>query len=198
MAGRIRSFHSVPAGETHVLVRLHRETSTWGTASRQHPYIVASRRADRECRTQYTEHAQRKYRTSPFALRNASTSKPHTFSPALPPGTERRHHTCELVCDLGSRQLQTPQLLALPPEVSAACCFWAAVLVELFAFFALGTCKTFLYHDVQGRGQDVEHLAVQSEDLPVHHDINRSIEEEFNSPDRMSLRQWMIDMGAVV
>src|SRR5439155_19687702 len=113
MAGRIRSFHSVPAGETHVLVRLHRETSTWGTASRQHPYIVASRRADRECRTQYTEHSQRKYRTSPFALRNASTSKPHTFSPALPPGTERRHHTCELVCDLSSRQLQTPQLLAL-------------------------------------------------------------------------------------
>ncbi len=155
-------------------------SATGSPNTTEHLYTVASRRADRECRTQYTEHAQRKYRTSPFALRNASTSKPHTFSPALPPGTERRHHTCELVCGLSSRQLQTPQQLALPPEVSAACCFGAAVLAELFVFFALGTCKTFLYHDVQGRGQDVEHLAVQSEDLPVHHDINRCIEEEFN------------------
>src|SRR5438309_10955779 len=100
MAGRIRSFHSVPAGETHVLVRLHWETSTWGTASRQHPYIVASRRADRECRTQYTEHSQRKYRTSPFPLRNASTSTFHTFSRALPPGTERGTHTCVRLCEL--------------------------------------------------------------------------------------------------
>ena len=47
---------------------------------------------------------------------------------------------------------------------------------RLLSFSSLLRHKSFLYHDAQGRRQNVEHFEVQSQSLPIYHHINRAIE----------------------